>query len=218
MQQRSSRWRPWQAGWRPSRPPGARRARTSALSSTSRSRHAPPRRPPAWSFGSPTSTPSDAERKPPPITGALFELPEGTRIDGGAVPACEASDAEFRASGRGACPAGSRIGAGELTAITGFGAPLDPVNADVTVFNGGDELIELVSDKNSGATLGMDRLTIEGDALRAHPPATPGGPPEGRTAIRRIEFSIPARDRFLTSPADLPAGGRLDHPGHVRVR
>ena len=151
--------------------------------------------------------PDDPQGKPPPITAGLFELPPGTRIDGGAAPACKASDAELRAGGRDACPAESRVGAGALTAITGAGAPVDPVHADVTVFNGGDQLIELVTAKDGEAVLGMDRLTIEGSALRAHPPATPGGPPDGRTAIREIEISIPARGRLLVTPAGCPAAG-----------
>ena len=151
--------------------------------------------------------PDDAEAKPPPLTAALFELPRGTTIDGSATPRCEASDAELRAGGRDACPEESQVGTGSLTAITGFGPPVDPVSGDVTVFNGGDQLIELVTAPGTDAVLGFDRLTIEGGALRAHPPNTPGGPPEGRTAIREIRVDIPARGRLFVTPPSCPSGG-----------
>ena len=157
--------------------------------------------------------PSDPNAKPPPITAATFELPKGTRIDGGAVPTCRASDQDFRARGRDACPESSRVGAGTLIAITGFGAPVDPVETDVTVFNGGDELVEVVFAKGTNTVLGLDRLKVQGSTLVAHPPATPGGPPDGRTAIRRIALDLPARRgtggrRFVTTPDACPHNGR----------
>ena len=157
--------------------------------------------------------PADPQRKPPPLTAALFELPRGTRIDGGAAPSCEASDADFRALGRDACPSGSKVGTGSLVAITGFGPPADPVRGDITVFNGGNELIELVTAKDGEAVLGLDRLGIEGNALRAHPPSTPGGPPEGRSSIREIRVRIPARGRLLVTPPSCPRGGAWSSRG-----
>jgi hypothetical protein len=59
----------------------------------------------------------------------------------------------------------------------------------------------------------MDRLTIEGSKLTAHPPTTPGGPPDGRTAIREIKFTIAARESqspagaraFITTPPVCPS-------------
>lgn len=157
--------------------------------------------------------PSDPNGKPPPITAASFELPKGTRIDGGAIPACKASDAEFRARGREACPTASRVGGGSLIAITGLGAPLDPVETDVTAFNGGDELVEVVFAKGTNVVLGLDRLEVRGNTLVAHPPATPGGPPDGRTAIRRIAIDLPARRggsgrAFVIAPAACPTDGQ----------
>ena len=155
--------------------------------------------------------PDDPDRKPPPLTGALFELPAGTRIDGGAVPSCDATDEQFRARGRDACPPATVVGGGTLTAITGFGPPADPVETDVTAFNGGDELIELVTFKGTNTMAGIDRLTIRGNTLTAHPPATPGGPPDGRTSIREIKLTIAERSTagraFLTSPPACPSSG-----------
>lgn len=157
--------------------------------------------------------PTDPNAKPPPITAASFELPRGMRIDGGAVPACTATDAEFRALGRDACPVASRVGTGTLVAITGFGVPVDPVETDVTVFNGGHELTEVVFAKGTNVVLGMDRLDVRGNVLVAHPPATPGGPPDGRTSIRSIDLELPARRgaggrAFVTTPRTCPADRR----------
>lgn len=155
--------------------------------------------------------PSDPAAKPPPLESARFELPAGTRIDGGALPACEATDEQLRARGREACPAESKVGDGTFVAVTGFGPPADPVTADVTLYNGGDEVIELVTFEDSEAVAGFDRLKIRGSALVVErAPATPGGPPEGRTVPREIAVSFPqtggARP-FLTTPESCPGSG-----------
>jgi hypothetical protein len=155
----------------------------------------------------------DPDAKPSPITSLVIELPEGFRYDGAAVPACEASDEELRALGRKACPAGSAIGSGTFTALTGFGPPIDPFVGDVTAFNGGDEIIELVSFRGTDQTAGFDRLHVEGNKLTAEPPATPGGPPDGRTAVREIELGLPARGSaesgraLMTTPKRCPRAG-----------
>jgi hypothetical protein len=159
---------------------------------------------------------NDPNGKPKPLTDAIFDTPAGTRFDGSAVPRCDATDDEIRTQGRGACPPESEVGRGSLVAVTGFGPPADPVMGDITVFNGGDQLIEIVTQPDTDAPLGFDRLTFEGDGpsrLHAHPPATPGGPPEGRTSIRQIDIAIPERDGFVTTPPSCPAGGRWSGSG-----
>ncbi len=163
--------------------------------------------------------PSDPGAKPPPVTAASFDLPPGIRIDGAAVPSCDASDAQLRARGRDACPAGSSVGTGTLVAITGFGPPADPVEADVEVFNGPNQLVEVVFAKDTNTVLGMDRVDVRGNRLIAHPPATPGGPPDGRTSIRRIDLDLPARRgaggrAFVTAPAVCPGDGRWRSRAH----
>ena len=163
--------------------------------------------------GAPTSlafrvlykSPSDPGGKPPALTRAAFKLPPGTRFDTRATPTCDATNQELQARGRAACPPASIIGTGSLTAVTGFGPPADPFEADLTAFNGGTELIELVTVKGSNVGAGVDRLTIEDSTLRAHPPSTPGGPPDGRTAIREVRLNVPARGRLVTAPPSCPA-------------
>ena len=149
--------------------------------------------------------PGDPGGKPPALTRAAFKLPPGTRFDTRATPTCHATNQELQARGRAACPPASIIGTGSLTAITGLGPPADPFEGDLTAFNGGTELIELVTVKGSNAGAGIDRLTIEGSTLRAHPPSTPGGPPDGRTAIREVRLNVPARGNLVTAPPSCPA-------------
>ena len=154
--------------------------------------------------------PDDPEAKPPPVTGAVFELPPGLRIDNGALPKCTASDEDFRAQGRAACPDETHVGAGKLTAMTGTPGA-DPVNTDVEVYNGDGELVEVVFFEGTNTVAGMDRLTIEDGRLVAHPPATPGGPPDGRTAVREIRLELPARAgeggrAYVTAPPECLTG------------
>jgi hypothetical protein len=154
--------------------------------------------------------PDDPEAKPPAVTAAVFELPPGLRIDDDALPQCTATDEEFRMQGREACPAETHVGGGTLVAMTG--APgADPVTTDVEAYNGDGELIEVVFFQDTNTVAGMDRLTIEDGRLVAHPPATPGGPPDGRTAVREIRLEVPARTGasglpYVTAPPDCATG------------
>jgi hypothetical protein len=150
--------------------------------------------------------PDDPNRKPPALTKAVFELPAGTRLDGRAVPQCHATDDELQSNARDACPAASKVGDGTFTAMTGLPGA-DPFDTDTTLYNGGDQIIELVTFKGTNVTAGFDRLSIRGNALVAHPPATPGGPPDGRTVPRDIAATIPRRGGFIISPTSCPAGG-----------
>ncbi len=154
--------------------------------------------------------PDDPDAKPPAVTAAIFELPAGTRIDDSAVPQCTATDEEFRLSGRGACPPESQVGGGTLTAMTGVPGA-DPVTADIVAYNGPRQLIEVVFFQGTNSVAGMDRLTIEGDRLVAHPPATPGGPPDGRTAVREVRLELPVRTGaegrpYVSAPPDCLTG------------
>jgi hypothetical protein len=153
--------------------------------------------------------PDDRNAKPPALTKASFELHPGTRIDNTAVAQCAATDAELQLRGRDACPPASQVGQGSLTVMSG--SPGDPMAFDSTVFNGRGELIELVTVKGTNTTAGLDRLTIAGSTLRANPPAIPGGPPDGRTAVREITLVLPARSvagrPYIVTPGDCPADG-----------
>ena len=150
--------------------------------------------------------PGDPEGKPPPIRGAVFDAPAGTRFDASRATPCEADDVELQARGAGACPPESRLGAGTLTAMTGFGSPFDPVHSRLDLFRTDEGLIEVVTEPSTGAYLGSDRLTIAGSRLTAHPPRTPGGPPDGETSVREIVWHVD-RAGYVVAPPACPDSG-----------
>jgi hypothetical protein len=153
----------------------------------------------------------DRNGKPPQLRRVVYELPAGTVLDPTVVPPCHASDDELRARGLGACPAETRVGHGGLTAVTGFGAPLDPLDAEVTVFQGVGELVEAVTPPGSDRVLAVDRARIGPGTLTLNPPEAPGGPPDGRTTIRDIDLVLPGRSAagrpFLRTPPGCPESG-----------
>jgi hypothetical protein len=153
--------------------------------------------------------PVGSHHKPLQLTGARIHLPAGTVIDTSTRPQCTAPDPVLQAAGTLGCPSDSQVGSGSLAAETGFGAPVDPLVGDDTVFNGKGELIEIVTPPGAPApAAGVDHLTIKGSTLTAHPPLTPGGPPDYTTDIKRLTFTIPAHGSYLTTPGRCPASGR----------
>lgn len=157
--------------------------------------------------------PVGSSQKPSPLTGAVIRLPKGTVINTSARPQCTAPDAAMQVAGTLACPSDSQVGKGTLKGQTGFGAPVDPLVGDDTVFNGANELIEIVTPPGAPApAAGVDHLTIKGNTLTAHPPSVPGGPPDYKTAIKRITFAIPAfgigAKSYITTPPGCPKSGR----------
>lgn len=164
--------------------------------------------------------PDDPDQKPPPLTSVVLHAPEGTRFHPDALPQCRASDAELQTLGNRACPSESRLTVGSLTATTGFPAPLDVVKGDNTVYNGPGQIIELITFEETEVAAGFDRLRIEGSTLIANPPASPGGPPDGRTTVRSIDFTIPAiagpGGPYITTPQRCPASGEWTSVGEFR--
>jgi hypothetical protein len=142
----------------------------------------------------------DPNGKPSPIRKVVIAAAPGTRFDTGAVTKCTATDDELKAEGSGACPPESRLGSGKLTADTGFGPPVDPVAGDLTLFNSGTAIVEVVTAPGTDRTIGIDRLRIDGSTLVGSPPTTPGGPPDGETAVRQIDFTIERTTGFVTTP------------------
>jgi hypothetical protein len=154
----------------------------------------------------------DPSGKPPALRSAVIRGPDGLHFDTSAVPECTASDEELRARGPDACPQDSLLTVGSFSSISGFGPPLDPFLGDDYVFDGRDQLIEVITFKDNKASPAFDRLTISGATLTAHPPMAPGGPPDGEMAVRSLDFAIPTRSArgksLITTPAACPAGGQ----------
>lgn len=149
--------------------------------------------------------PSNPAGKPSPIRHLVISAPAGTRIDLG-IARCTASDQQIMAQGPSACPPASQVGQGTLTAITGFGPPVDPYLTDVTIFNTGQGVVEILRDHNTGATITDDRIQIHGNEMIGNPPAFPGGPPDGQTAVRTIDFTFPASTHYFATPPSCTTG------------
>jgi hypothetical protein len=156
--------------------------------------------------------PDDPDAKPSAVRAFLFGAPEGTVFDGSAVPACNATDQQFQQMGKAACPADTVVGGGFITVMTGIPGE-QPFPSDATVFNSGDGIIELFTDKSTGAFLAIERPKFRGtNAFEDTDIAvTPGGPPDGMSAAREAYLAFPltrgADGRpFITTP---PACGGL---------
>jgi hypothetical protein len=147
----------------------------------------------------------DPQGKPSPIEKIVLKAPRGTRFDSSALPRCHASDQELLAYGDSACPAASRLGSGTLTAMTGFPGPGATVVTHVTIYNTATGNVELVKEASSGKPVATDRFRIEGRTWTAHPPDTPGGPPDGKTAVRRIDFTYAPKARWAVTPRGCPS-------------
>lgn len=162
-------------------------------------------------------TAGDPDKKSSPIRSVVIAAPAGTKIDTTAMPQCAASDEELRRMGSEACPPETKAGQGTYSAILGFGPPLDPFVGDNHVFNADKQLIEVITVKDSTMSPGFDRLTVKDNTLTANPPVTPGGPPDGETATRSIEFTIPVRNSakgtLVTTPPACPESGYWESTG-----
>jgi hypothetical protein len=143
---------------------------------------------------------ADPGGKPSPIRHVVISTPAGTRFDTTALARCAASNEALVAQGDSACPAASRLGGGRLTAITGFGPPIDPFATDVSIYNSERSFVELVKDSSTGQPLAADRFQIRGSTWIGNPPTTPGGPPDGETAVRDVDFTYAPKAAWATTP------------------
>ncbi|MEA2495121.1 MAG: hypothetical protein QOJ29_3032 [Thermoleophilaceae bacterium] len=154
--------------------------------------------------------PNDPEAKPIPVRREVFTFPAGTTYDESVVPDCNASDLELMIMGTAACPPESWIGGSQDdTTMTGFpGAGETPIEVDafddagVTVILGGtnDPPIKFVT-----------RATRKGQVVTVDVPRTPGGPPDGENALRRVHHVFPPRSlgrhAFTRTPRKCPPSG-----------
>jgi hypothetical protein len=153
--------------------------------------------------------PEEPGARPSPQRKVVIDLPDGSRIDGGAVAACHASDAELMARGSDACPAESRIGSGTLTLRTNGPPGTDPFVDDVVLFNGGDQLVELFTPQGSPANSAVGRRHIVGPStLSEEAPPQPGGPPDGESAVSELDFRLDEARGMFTTPPACPADGQ----------
>src|SRR3712207_5014189 len=85
--------------------------------------------------------PSDPSGKPHSVQRVVVRFHRGTRIDTAVPGQCKANEAQFAEQGASACPAETRVGAGEVDFDTG--SPVEPriAKTRVTLFNNQDQLI-----------------------------------------------------------------------------
>ena len=143
---------------------------------------------------------SNPDGKPPMIRELQVTLPEGTRLDGDALPRCDVPDEDVRARGPSACPQASRVGSGEIEIVTGFGPPTDPYTFDAVNFNESGGIKEVVIDRSTGGVIAIEHLRVEGNVISARIVRGPGGPPDGESTVREAVVNPDPGTGFVTTP------------------
>jgi hypothetical protein len=151
--------------------------------------------------------PDDPNAKPIPVRQEVFTFPKGTEFDNDVVPDCEATELELQIQGEAACPPESRVGEGEGTLMTGFGGE----NAmEVDIFDAGDGVLILGGSKDPEIR-SATHARRDGRVTTVDVPRSPGGPPDGESAIRRVHNVISAfsaGDRaYMRTPPVCPRSG-----------
>lgn len=137
--------------------------------------------------------PDDPNAKPIPVRQEIFTFPVGTRFDDTVVPDCTVSDLELRLRGTSACPAETWIGGGNgNTSMTGFpGAGETPIHANAFEYGGGR--FRVLGEAEGFPLRFIAQGRREGRTNTVEIPQTPGGPPDGEGALRRIHNVMPPR-------------------------
>ena len=154
--------------------------------------------------------PSDPEAKPIPVRREVFTFPEGTGFDSSVVPDCTASDLVLELLGRSACPAESWIGGGQGdTMMSGFpGAGETALDLDGFDDDAG---ARLVGGLHPFGPRQATRAIRRGRVITVEVPRTPGGPPDGESALRRIHNVFAPRSAggraYTRTPSVCPVSG-----------
>jgi hypothetical protein len=156
-----------------------------------------------------TKTGGDPNDKPSPIRSFQLDAPAGTTFRTAKVTACEASDAQVMLQGPDACPSASRLGGGTVTVVTGFGPPFDPFVSPTPVYNDGKGWLEISQTPSSPAvTIAVTRLAVSGSRVSGPIGSSPGGPPDGQSAVSAVDLSFPASTGYISTPPSCPASGK----------
>ena len=156
--------------------------------------------------------PADPSAKPPSVAKMVFRYARGARFDITVPVHCKASNADLMARGKEACPAGSRLAAGELLTDNGSPAGVPPreTRNEYTSFSNGNELIGLAESARPPTRV-VGRSKLEDGVITGEVPFVPGGPPDNALAFKRLRLSglpIPGRaGAYLTTPPECPAEG-----------
>ena len=160
--------------------------------------------------------PNDRDAKPYAVQRVELSLSSGSRIRTSVPARCRASDAELVAEGASACPRGSRVGRGRLVLDSGSPGPGRFVRNRVKFLNDRREIILLTRTTNTPTP---QRAVSRGEVGRRSfittVPPIPGGPPDGFTAVDRVNIrlrDIAATSRsghrgYITTPPTCPVSG-----------
>jgi hypothetical protein len=155
--------------------------------------------------------PDDPNAKPIPVRQEVFTFPVGTRFDDSVVPDCKVSDEELRLVGVSACPEESWVGGGhDNVSMTGFpGAGETPISVNAFEYGGGR--FRVLGQAEGFPLRFIAHGRREGRTNTVDIPQTPGGPPDGENALRRIHNVFPARSlgrrAHLRTPRTCPSTG-----------
>jgi hypothetical protein len=147
--------------------------------------------------------------RPKPEAKGVFVLPKGSRINENALPTCTASDEQLKVEGSAACPDGSVVGPGQVSFMTGLGAPVDPLLLDNEWYHGPGQIFGLFTPHGAPApTLAVNRVKIVGASFVATPSLPPGFPPTTKTVPKQSDQKILKRvssaGAFITTPPTCP--------------
>lgn len=150
--------------------------------------------------------------RPKPEAKGVFTLPDGAQIDESAVPTCTASDTELELEGGAACPAGSDLGPGQVSLLTGAGAPVDPLLLDNEWYHGPSQIFALFTPHGAPRPiLTVNRVKIEGTSFVAQPSLPPGVQPGSKTVPKQSDQEVREivnnGHAFVTTPPACPASG-----------
>ncbi|MFL5842257.1 MAG: hypothetical protein ACJ77Z_17555, partial [Thermoleophilaceae bacterium] len=163
--------------------------------------------------------PNDPTTKPIPVRREQFTFPDGTTYDDSVVPFCHASDLELMLLGTSACPADTWLGGdvGEDTVMAGFDK--SEQRLDVNGWNNGpNDMIMLGGSHDIKPWRFVTHVRRgSGQTRTAEIAHSPGGPPDGETALRRIHHVFGARnlgDRgYMRTPPTCPPSGEWTFKG-----
>ena len=154
--------------------------------------------------------PNDPNAKPIPVRREVFTFPAGTTYDESVVPDCTATDLELMVLGKSACPPDSWLGGGRGdTMMTGFpGAGETAIDLDG--WDNGGNLV-LLGGPHDLPLRSVVRTRREGQVVTVDAPRSPGGPPDGESALRRIHNVFNARSlgarAYMRTPPTCPRSG-----------
>lgn len=155
--------------------------------------------------------PNDPNAKPIPVRQEIFTFPVGTRFDETVVPDCTVSDEELRLVGVSACPEETWVGGGhDNVAMTGYpGAGETPISANAFEYGGGR--FRVLGQAEGFPLRFIAQGRREGRTNTVEIPQTPGGPPDGENALRRIHNVFPPRSvgrrAYMRTPLTCPRTG-----------